>query len=395
MKIKDNLQNNQYRHETILVTDCFYTITDQGASGTRPLIHVCGRTWTGQRRHVIVDGFRPYFYISQSEYEDMEDKITKQVNRRDSKIVDVVDDEFEGIETGGRVDIKKIVCQVPYDVADVREWFDTTWEADVLFGQRFLIDQGITGGCTIPARADPDTPITSDAINPVDEIDVKPAILSFDIEVFVGEQGFPDHERPDQMVTAITAHDSFHDQYWTGVLEHPKWDDELMTKRSISDVYENYDFDALDGVDGTIDIYGRDETLIYEFLDWAIDVDPDIIIAWNVSFDIPYTINRALKVGCENVKRLSPIESVDEVENDSMWATRGAIKGVQIVDAINMYLKTQTHTPKSKTLEYTAQNELGVGKEEIEDTDHAWVHEPEQFVQYNIRDVQSMVEILR
>lgn len=394
MKIKDNIESNQYRKETILVTDCFYTISDEG-KGERPLVHVCGRTWAGERRHVVIDGYRPYFYISWSEYENKHDEIMKRIDQRNSRIIGVDDDVDDlGMETGGHTEIVMIVCQCPYDVPDIRDWFDQTWEADVVFDQRFLIDMDITGGCTIPASATSDDPITTDEINPVDEVDIEPSMLTFDIEVHIGEQGFPDHENPDQLVTAITGHDSGSDTYWTGILEHSKWGDDPQALRAVNNAYDNYDFEALDDVDGEVIIYDRDDRLIYEFIEWCIDVDPDIISAWNTEFDIPYVVNRALRVGCDNLKRLSPVGKIDEVEN-KQCDTERAIKGRQIVDAMDMYEKTQIHESKSNALDAVAQKELGVGKEEIVGTDHAWVHEPETFVQYSIRDVHAVVEILQ
>jgi DNA polymerase elongation subunit (family B)/regulator of replication initiation timing len=62
-------------------------------------------------------------------------------------------------------------------------------------------------------------------------------------------------------------------------------------------------------------------------------------------------------------------------------------------DMLQAYKKTQIHEKRSYSLEYIAQEELGQGKEDIADLDEGWLHEPVQFIKYNIRDVSAVVGI--
>lgn len=388
MKIKEHIDEHTYDRATLYVTECYYSITEQGAQGKRPLIHLCGQQPDGEYRHVTVDGFRPYFFISNAEYEERKHDLQSEINKSSSQIIDV-EHGHQGIETGDIVDLVKITCCVPTDVRDTRDDFNRTWEADVLFSDRFLMDMGITDACTIPHGTDS---IAADDIRPIDDSGgFEPRIITFDIEVAVGNDGFPDATIADKPITAITAHDSLTDNYWTGVLEHPKWSHDDIAHRDVRQAYENQFPDK----DGTVEIFqaGRDDALIYDFIEWVREHHPTVMMAWNVEFDIPYGVNRALNEGCENIKKLSPTEYVTEVENVT-WDTERAINGIQIIDNIEAYEKTNVHELKSNKLDDVAEDLLGHGKADIDDIDGGWMDDPEQFTHYNVRDVTAVVDIM-
>lgn len=388
MKIKDHIDEYTHDRETLYVTECYYSITEQGAKGKRPLIHLCGQDTDGEYSHVTVDGFRPYFFISESEYEQRRDDIHIEINSASSQIIDV-EHGHEGLVTGGKEPLVKLTCCIPTDVRDKRGAFEKTWEADILFSDRFMEDLNITDAISVPHDAET---ISPDDIRTIDNDGFDPRIITFDIEVAVGDDGFPDVTIADKPITAITAHDSLTDTYWTGVLEHPKWDNDTLTQRNVREAYENHFPER----DGTVEIFpvGRDDALLYDFIDWVHDHHPTVMMAWNGNdFDVPYIVNRALNEGCNNIKNLSPTEYVSEVE-DVGWDTESCIRGIQFIDNIEAYEKTNIHELKSNKLDDVAAELLGHGKEDIDDIDGGWKNDPEQFTKYNIRDVTAVVEIM-
>lgn len=133
---------------------------------------------------------------------------------------------------------------------------------------------------------------------------------------------------------------------------------------------------------------------------WTDDFYPDILSGWNANgFDFPYLINRITKVlSEEHAKKLSPVNSI--------WCRKGIfikgqemdkwnIHGISCVDYLELY-KTFPHQPlESYSLNFVAQHELGEGKLAINASNLAQLAETdwENFVDYNIQDVELLVRI--
>ena len=112
------------------VIDAQYRISDG-----KPIIYLLCRDENRKRRMIKVTGFEPYFYVpAEAEVPDH------------PAIVRVEETEKTTI-TGKK--LKKIVVRVPKDVRSVRTFFDESFEADILFGDRFLIDMGIKDAITL------------------------------------------------------------------------------------------------------------------------------------------------------------------------------------------------------------------------------------------------------
>jgi DNA polymerase I len=270
----------------------------------------------------------------------------------------------------------------------MRKFFDEHWEADVFFTNRFLVDSGISRGLSIPRGRER---VSYDEIHALDEDEVPevdPRMHTVDIEVWSGGE-FPEPEEAEKPITAITAHDSYGDEYFCGIL-HPD--------AVVEGVYHTWDepsfeYEQYSSVD--VSVYYDENRLLADYISFVVRTDPDLMTGWNSSrneigngFDYPYIINRA--------KRINEWVQDMAYENGGAFVTSHGspvIGGREMFDMLQAYKKTQIHEKRSYALGYIAEEELGYGKEDVGNLDDGWLHEPEQFMKYNIRDTEAVFKI--
>ena len=92
------------------------------------------------RIYCEVDDFEPYFYIPQEEADTIPED-----NYRIKRIeyTELISKYFVSLQYVETVPVIRIIVKRPEHVPHLRERFDRTFEADVLFVKRFLIDTGI------------------------------------------------------------------------------------------------------------------------------------------------------------------------------------------------------------------------------------------------------------
>jgi len=148
-----------------------------GPAGLRvPVIHIYGRLEDGGTFLIRDDRQRPHFYIRAADVERASALRTPPPSPTDKKT-------FEGAS------VCRIEAETPPDVPAIRDRLHAggvdTFEADVRFAVRYLIERGIKGGCEIEGQAVPGNGITWVFDNPVlkpADVKVEPRVLSFDIE---------------------------------------------------------------------------------------------------------------------------------------------------------------------------------------------------------------------
>jgi len=198
-------------------------------------------------------------------------------------------------------------------------------------------------------------------------------VVTLDIECG-GEDvvGFPDVDKADQPITAITIHSrgktaSFGIKYFKPTSENSFY---LKCK-------DEYD-------------------LIQKFLQvWESDAwMPDIITGWNIEFfDIPYLINRIKALYNEReAKRLSPWKMLNEkiVEFRGKENRVYEIVGVSDLDYYRLYRKFSFGNQESYKLDYIAQIELGERKldySEYGSLNEFYKNNFQKYMEYNIHDV--------
>ena len=390
------------------VIDTEYTVAEDGYKENTPIVHVFGRDTSWKRCHLPIVGYRPYFGVRQSEWVEKADRVAN-------------DDRVQAVETTdwrGRPEktidgepLVRVVCREPSDVSDLRELFDDPFEADVLFPVRFLVDMASSQWIEVPESVT-ETEYTEQDALAVSDVrhversetpDVVPPlrVCTYDIEVAQGGNGPPvvsqeGTERAENPVTAITAHDSYTDEYVVWLTAHPSWD--AVEYDEINNYEENNPCEVF--------IYENPHDTVAQFFEWVIERNMDALTGWNASgFDHPYLVNYARQNGVSSVYDCSPLGEVYPMDGDGNFIN-SSLKGRLLLDSLSLYQKSQIHELDSYRLADVAEAEgVSVGKLDLEsevgDTDddaaidYAWKHDPALFTEYSLRDVQACVAINR
>ena len=201
-------------------------------------------------------------------------------------------------------------------------------------------------------------------------------VMTFDIEVEM-ETGLPDVEKAENEITAIAMHDGPTDTYYALILDKGGKLQSTIKKDN-----------------RVIKAFRSERELLNAFLTVYEHINPTILTGWNIdAFDIPYLFNRLTNVlGKQNAYRLSPIRDGFYSPYRKKWS----LAGVSILDYITLYKKFTYSLMPSYALNYIAKKELGREKIAYEGSlDDLFREDIEKFIEYNIVDVELVVELDR
>jgi DNA polymerase elongation subunit (family B) len=205
----------------------------------------------------------------------------------------------------------------------------------------------------------------------------KVLIAVIDIEVG-SENGFPDPYEANEPITAIAIKYLRGKTYVFGCGDYVTQGDEIYVK--CKDEY----------------------SLCKQFMALWTKVCPDIITGWNTKFfDVPYLINRFRKLlGEDEAKMLSPWKYITERKTriNGRELIAYDVVGVASLDYIELY---KWYAPGGKSqesyrLDNIAQVELGKGKiayDEYDNLHSLYRLNYQKFIEYNIKDVELIVEL--
>lgn len=153
-----------------------YRVTTESGGRRTPVVHLYGRLEEGGT-FLIRDGRqRPHFYIPASAAER-------------AVVLGAPQSKPDDKRTFSGASVCRIEMQTPPDVPPLRDRLHEagvdTFEADVRFAMRYLIERGIKGSCEIEGPATAGTGTTWVFENPVlrpADVRIEPRVLSFDIE---------------------------------------------------------------------------------------------------------------------------------------------------------------------------------------------------------------------
>lgn len=209
-------------------------------------------------------------------------------------------------------------------------------------------------------------------------------IVNIDIEVH-SEDGFPHAEEALHPITAITAKSSRSNVYH--VWGCGEYDYEKSPHKHLIVQYHKCSSEV---------------ELLAKFLAWWKKDYPDIITGWNVRFfDIPYIINRIIRIGTvEGAKSLSPWNQIREksiqFKNKNMDSY--VITGISQMDYYDLFTKFgySFGPQESYRLDHIAHIVLGERKlsyEEYGNLRNLYRENYQLYIDYNIKDVELVERI--
>ena len=259
----------------------------------KPIIYIYGRNYHDPTitREFKVKGFKPYFYVP-----DDTAVILPSVTFRGEVRQDAL----------GRK-VRKVYTGMPSDVSRLRELYEWTDEADILFDKRFVIDKKINYSFRV---------LESDELTPVTvETPLIPRVCFFDIEVRAPYGIVPLPDFANYPIVTIQCMDSYTKKITIFTIDMPKIaDDQVACKderellKSFSTYVSHMDFDSLSG--------------------W-----------WSNAYDLPYIIHRAknLNQGITSLSRLGVQPTCKPIEGSREYFIK--ITGRQCLDMLAAYKK--------------------------------------------------------
>jgi DNA polymerase, archaea type len=256
-----------------------------------------------------INNFYPYFYVEDNngEYKSIDNK-----------------------------KLKKIKCNLPFDVRERRKHYNKHYEADIVYVNRFLIDN-------------PDV-IKKQTIR----------ICYIDIEIRKPDEGYSSVFLANSEILTIGCKDSFSNEI----------------------------------IQFTLNKYTDEKEMLYDFIKFIRRTNPDMLIAWNGDgFDFPFLINRIRKKGINpDLLARSNNEYIGKSIVDK-YETK--IGGRILFDLMYAYRKwTSGEGRESFSLDYISKYEnVGEKVKYKGELDKLYDENIEKFLEYNKVDVE-LLELL-
>ena len=327
----------------------------------RPVVHLYGRLDDGRTFLVRDDRQRPHFYMRDADSQRARALGASRIGPSDKRT-------FDGAP------VARVEVDAPPDVPGLRDRLHTngidTFEADVRFASRYLIERGIKGGCEIAGepRARPNGGLLvfeNPELAPA-AVEVEPRVLSFDIETD------PDATR----LLAISIYAPGVDEV---LIVDP--DARAMPERAVRCADELAALDA--------------------FCERVRADDPDVLTGWNtVDFDL--TALQRIAARLEHPLRLGRDVGALRLRKAEGYFGSGqaTIPGRVVLDGIDL-LRGAFVRMDDYSLDAVARQVLGEGKalagdarERVAEIQHNYAHDLAAFAAYARTDARLAYQII-
>lgn len=225
--------------------------------GANNILLYC-RNEKNEKDLIKVIDFEPYFFVPQDEYVDEFNIISQEP----TELRSIYGDK-----------LNKVVTRQPRDVSDIRDKYSKSFESDIKFVRRYIINQGIFSGFSLP---DGKKMARWDNLKP-EEVYLEPRVTLLDIETYALTR-FPQPTDKNAKITINCLWDSFSDSYLSFAV-HPKG----KSGRDVWELSKNHK--------AIIVPHERDLLELTE--QYFTATDPDITSAWYLPFDKDYLDTRA------------------------------------------------------------------------------------------------------
>jgi len=271
-------------------------------------------------------------------------KLWVRFSKKVKEVVEVIDfypyfyvfdpkGEYKAIYGGN---VKKVIANDPSEVPKLRSKY-THFEADIPYTRRFMIDLDLYECVDVPNEKK----VMTKQVKPA-TCDIPLRIWFLDIEVM--SDVLPEPSNPEHPICVMTVYDSYTGKYLT------------LTTLQLGK--------TLGRDDWVVEQVSSEDELAFIFINMYNKTQPDLIVGWNVRFDVDYLTARFKKLGYEF--RFDGAQVFDMLEGFKRLYKRRSykLKSIALEDGLISEYKT-----------------FSAGMS------------PEEMVEYNYRDVWIMVEL--
>ena len=318
-------------------------------------VRLLGRFEDKTKLDIKIKNIKHYFYIK----EDAETNNLPIHQFEDATIKGIRGENLQKVFVTSYTDIIQIKDTIP------------TWEADLSYVNRFLIDNEIYSGVDVFEKQ----------IIP-SKYNAEFRIGYLDIETMYDGGTNKDMIKP---INSIAYYDNYEHKFYV-FSYHPKY----KKANSI------YDLDSTllnEKIPIHETIVSNESELLLNFLNHIEQQNPDVFVAWNANFDITYIIRRLEYLGL-NPERLSPLKRFYYKKHPKGNRPEAVIVGRPVIDLLQGYKRLKWNQIESFSLENVGKREFNMGKIKYDGwIKDFWENNFETFLKYNIRDVELMIAI--
>lgn len=353
-----------------------------------PIILIIARSDDLKHKVVFEVPYKPYFFINKSDYHSMQIILGKK------NLLWKIDSVEEDVKIKGvfNSELIKVNVKNPKYIREIRKAIEPkikTYESDVLFTNRFLIDTGlkvrfeiddnlVMVGNQVMRRVR----VFPEQLKPIEipneeighrykfrhcfiDIEVKTKTIS-DLETYSGELICATIYDPD-----TKTYNVFY-QKQNGKVDNLEV--ELLKEGTVVLNYYKYEHQLLDGM-----------------ISFLKQMDYDYIISYT-DFDLNYFLCRCI-LKKRNLNMLSSVgkafirlkNNQKGIQVDNLLTVE--IPDLQVIDFAESYIKMKGE-PMFLNLDFISKTELGIGKIEINNVTEEYEKDIKKLIQYNIRDVE-------
>jgi len=227
--------------------------------------------------------------------------------------------------------LRKVVAEDPSQVPELRGRYISHYEADIPYVRRFLIDTGVYDCLEVPRTE----MISWREVKPATCEGIPYRVWFLDIEVM--SDVLPDASAPIYPLSSISIYDTYVGKYVTLIVAGGE-------VRSDSD-------------DWRVLTFPDEDSLVVAFVRLLRTANPDILVGWNVMFDVDYLRARIEKLGYE--LPLEGVQLFDMLEGFRRLQKRRSykLKAVALEDGlISNYVQFSTSMTPQELAEYNKQD---------------------------------------
>ncbi len=318
-------------------------------------IHLFGKLENGES-FLTINKFKPYFFIKESD-------LTK------AQKFGGFDDEKSDFKNFAGDDMAKIIMTLPGNIKPFREKLETnkikTFEADIRFVVRFLIDKGIKGSLDIEGEHKKgeyvDRIYEEPALKPAEFVpDLK--ILSIDIET-------------DFKTSKILCMSLYTDKFKKVILISDKQFENTISVKTEKDLLE-------------------------EFKKFVKVIDPDIITGWNViEFDFSVLRDRFRAYKIPMILGRTDWDCRLNIQQSFFMTSRAEFPGRMVLDGITLlkdaFIRLDDYKLNTAASTFLGKEKLIQGEGRHEEILELYKKDQQKLIDYNLLDSKLVYDILK